>query len=99
MMVMRRSARRFFSSRVPSVFDSALKRKQREYAASRDDAAEFDYLRTEVAKRVVDRIEDIQREFPYMLDIGCHSGHVYGETRFSAREEMCVVFFSWLAVT
>ena len=89
------------------VFDSALKNKQREYAASRVDAAEFEYLRTEVnssathylntkfdryaiplplistaisqvAKRVVDRIEDIQREFPYMLDLGCHAGHVYG---------------------
>mmetsp|Transcript_62860 Transcript_62860/g.123490 ORF Transcript_62860/g.123490 Transcript_62860/m.123490 type:complete len:401 (-) Transcript_62860:72-1274(-) len=76
--IRRRNVRcHFFSTRSALVFDSALKNKQREYAASRVDAAEFEYLRTEVAKRVVDRIEDIQREFPYMLDLGCHAGHVY----------------------
>ena len=26
----------------------------------------------------MDRIEDIQREFPTMLDMGCHTGHVFG---------------------
>ena len=62
------------------VFDKELKRRQRSAAAAREDAEEFEYLRTEVAKRVVDRIEDISnREFPLLLDVGCHSGHVYAE--------------------
>jgi hypothetical protein len=60
------------------VFDHELKRRQRNDAASRSNALDFDYLRSEVASRLVDRLEDIQREFPIMLDIGCHSGaHVY----------------------
>ena len=40
------------------VFDKELKRRQRSAAAAREDAEEFEYLRTEVAS-VVDRIEDI----------------------------------------
>lgn len=25
----------------------------------------------------MDRLEDIQREFPLALDVGCHTGHIY----------------------
>lgn len=59
------------------VFARKTKRRQRDWAAGRPDAAEFDYLRQEVARRLVDRLEDIQREFPLALDVGCHAGHVY----------------------
>ena len=62
------------------VFDRALKRRQRDMAVQLSDATEYNYLRTEVARRLVDRIEDISnREFPLMLDVGCHSGHIYEE--------------------
>ncbi|CAI5745121.1 unnamed protein product [Peronospora destructor] len=27
--------------------------------------------------RLVDRLEDIEREFPLALDLGCGSGHLY----------------------
>ena len=67
---------RMLSSR-SAVFDRALKVRQRDRAARSLDAASFDYIRDEVARRLVDRIEDIQREFPTMLDVGCHGGHVY----------------------
>ena len=61
-----------------AVFDRAIKRRQRDAAAAREDAEEYEYLRTEVARRVVDRIEDISnREFPLLLDVGCHTGQVY----------------------
>jgi hypothetical protein len=39
-----------------SVFDRALKQKQRDMAALSDDWQYFDYLREEVAKRLIDRL-------------------------------------------
>lgn len=70
------TARRALSSQ-SIVFDRELKRKQREWANSLPNADEYDYLRVEVAKRLVDRLEDVQREFPSMLDVGCHGGDMY----------------------
>ena len=37
----------------------------------------YDYLRIEVAQRLVDRLDDIRRKFPLALDLGCHRGHIY----------------------
>jgi NADH dehydrogenase [ubiquinone] 1 alpha subcomplex assembly factor 5 len=59
------------------VFDRELKRRQRQWANSLPNAEEYDYLRVEVAQRLVDRLEDVQRNFPTMLDVGCHGGHMY----------------------
>ena len=49
------------------------------------DAHEFDYLRHHVASVLVDRIEDISREFPLALEVGCHAGHLYKVSATSVR--------------
>jgi NADH dehydrogenase [ubiquinone] 1 alpha subcomplex assembly factor 5 len=59
------------------VFDRNVKRLQRDAAARAPGAEEFDCLRERVASVLVDRIEDISREFPLALDMGCHAGHIY----------------------
>ena len=57
-------------------FDRQLKRTQRNNAAQWKDSAQYDYLRSEVTRRLVDRIEDISREFEVCADIGAGSGFV-----------------------
>lgn len=44
-----------------------------------DDDVDYDYVRREVALRLVDRLDDINREggFPLALDIGSGAGYVY----------------------
>lgn len=54
-----------------------MKRQQRNNIAARPDGAEFEYLKDEVARRLIDRLEDVDREFPFALDLGCGSGHIY----------------------
>ena len=71
------------------VFDTAFKALQRDNIARvcarqldaglLDDATEFDYLRDEVAHRLVERLADIegsQASFSRAADLGCWSGHV-----------------------
>lgn len=70
------------------VFDTAFKAQQRntlaavqlrQLAANDDEeATRFDYLRDEVADRLVDRLDDLEssRTFPLAADIGCWNGHV-----------------------
>eukprot|EP00977_Amphora_coffeiformis_P004640 scaffold1000_cov166-Amphora_coffeaeformis.AAC.30 len=64
-------------------FDRSLKRLQRNNAArvlrKYDNPAAYDYLRDEIAVRLVDRLDDIRRDegFPLALDIGAGAGHVY----------------------
>lgn len=59
------------------VFDRATKRQQRDRAAAADPEGRYDYLREHIAAALVDRIEDISREFPRALDLGAHAGHLY----------------------
>lgn len=59
-----------------AVFSPLRKVRQRERAALRSDARDFDYVRDEVATRLVERLGDITREFPDVLDVGAHSGPV-----------------------
>src|SRR3546814_458017 len=61
------------------VFDRQLKQRQRDIAAGLDQEGEYDYVREEVARQLVDRLEDITRTFPRALDLGAHSGHIYRE--------------------
>ena len=61
-----------------TVFDRDLKRAQRDRAATFAGAERFDYLRAEVAARVVDRLDDIGRDFESALDLGCGPGDVLG---------------------
>lgn len=60
---------------------TAMKRQQRNNIAARADGAEFEYLKDEVARRLIDRLEDVDREFPFALDLGCGSGHIYKQLR------------------
>ncbi|KAF1330510.1 Atpase, partial [Globisporangium splendens] len=55
----------------------SVKRQQRNNIALRAGAADYEYLKDEVARRLIDRLEDIDREFPFALDLGCGSGHIY----------------------
>ncbi|RHY94515.1 hypothetical protein DYB37_005889 [Aphanomyces astaci] len=54
-----------------------MKRTQKNNVAALADSKEFEYLREEVAKRLVDRLQDIDRDFPSALDLGAGSGHVF----------------------
>ena len=44
-----------------------------------DAVVEYDYLRQEIAARLVDRLDDMKRAFPLALDFGAGAGHVYRE--------------------
>ena len=75
-----------FSSQV--VFDTAFKAQQRNTLASKqsqlldlhdlEEATRYDYLRDEIADRLVDRLDDLDstRKFTSAADIGCWNGHV-----------------------
>jgi NADH dehydrogenase [ubiquinone] 1 alpha subcomplex assembly factor 5 len=53
------------------VFDRAAQRAKRDRAAS---AVGADFLFAEAAERLADRLEDIDRRFPVVLDLGCRDG-------------------------
>ncbi|XP_046900169.1 arginine-hydroxylase NDUFAF5, mitochondrial [Hypomesus transpacificus] len=59
-----------------NIFDRTMKRKQKKWAASLQDADKYDYLRNEVGSRVADRVYDIARTFPLALDIGSGRSHI-----------------------
>ena len=72
------------------VFDRALKCKQREWAVlasgrergssghdDEGDSSRYDYLRDECARRLVDRLDDISKPFPKVLELGACKGHVF----------------------
>lgn len=56
------------------VFDRNLKRLQRDNAAV--SRHRHEYMRDEVADRLVDRLDDIRRKFPVAADIGCNTGNI-----------------------
>lgn len=59
------------------VFNSHVKYLQKERAASNPELSrQADYLKDEVAQRLVDRLLDITREFPKVLDLGANSCNI-----------------------
>jgi SAM-dependent methyltransferase len=60
------------STATPVVFDRRLIRARRDRAQAR--FGDHDFLVREVAARLVDRLEDVQRRFPTALDLGAHRG-------------------------
>lgn len=56
------------------VFDRALVKMHRDRAAK--TWPDFDFLHKEVAERLSDRLDDVVRDFPLALDLGCHGGDV-----------------------
>ena len=71
-LLLRRESRRGISASEP--FDRVAKGRQRAVGLGE----EYQYLRSQVAKRLVSRLRDISslRRFPKMLDVGCHTGHI-----------------------
>ncbi|QRV72698.1 methyltransferase domain protein [Ceratobasidium sp. AG-Ba] len=82
-------ARQYATASVPSpfgahamspfrLFDRNTKRMQKDRAALRDSGERsrtVDYVRDEVADRLIERVLDIKRHFPHILDLGAGSGH------------------------
>ncbi|KAI8612639.1 S-adenosyl-L-methionine-dependent methyltransferase, partial [Chytriomyces sp. MP71] len=58
------------------VFDRHVKQAQRNAAAVLSHSRSLDYLRNEVADRLVDRLLDIKRRHPKVLDLGSGAGHI-----------------------
>jgi NADH dehydrogenase [ubiquinone] 1 alpha subcomplex assembly factor 5 len=57
---------------VMNVFDRAAVRRHRDRAAPNLPA--HDFLLEEVAERLLDRLDDVRRDFPAVLDLGAHRG-------------------------
>lgn len=55
-----------------AVFDRRLVARHRDRAAAR--FAEHDFLFGHVAEGLVDRLHDVRRDFPVVLDLGCRAG-------------------------
>ena len=55
-----------------TVFDRRIVRQHRNRAAARID--DHDFLSREIAERLVDRLDDIRREFPEALELGIRGG-------------------------
>ncbi|KAG0233446.1 hypothetical protein BGX31_004829 [Mortierella sp. GBA43] len=68
------------SATVPAafqVFNRETKRHQKERAASNiEQSRQVDYVKDEVAFRVVDRLLDIKREFNEVVELGSGCGHI-----------------------
>jgi len=56
------------------VFDRRAVRRHRDRAAKAPPG--HDFLRLEVAERLLDRLDDIDRSFGTALDLGCHRGEI-----------------------
>ena len=63
--------------KVPWIFSKISKLAQKQRVAPLEISKQTDYLKYEVAGRVVDRILDINRQFPLALDLGSGPGHIY----------------------
>ncbi|KAK6529192.1 hypothetical protein TWF281_008376 [Arthrobotrys megalospora] len=59
------------------IFDRHVKRLQRDRAAtSLEESRNVDYLRDEVANRLVERLYDINRSYEHVLDLGAGACHL-----------------------
>ncbi|KAK5127711.1 hypothetical protein LTR08_004320 [Meristemomyces frigidus] len=63
-------------SPIASVFDARIKYLHKERAAVHPDSRKVDYLRDEVAARLCDRLLDINRRFPRVLDFGANACNI-----------------------
>ena len=62
---------------VPQIFNKLSKIAQKTRIATNPISSQSDYLKFEVAGRIVDRMLDINRQFETVLDIGSGPGHIY----------------------
>lgn len=63
----------------PHIFDRALLKARRAKALSRPNCSDVDFLLRDVAEDVAYRLSLIKRDFPLVLDYGCHTGLVSQE--------------------
>eukprot|EP00462_Mataza_sp_D1_P010374 CAMPEP_0175149766 /NCGR_PEP_ID=MMETSP0087-20121206/17450_1 /TAXON_ID=136419 /ORGANISM="Unknown Unknown, Strain D1" /LENGTH=305 /DNA_ID=CAMNT_0016435543 /DNA_START=75 /DNA_END=992 /DNA_ORIENTATION=+ len=54
-----------------NVFNRDVKRVQRDKLVAQVDLQKYDYLKLEIARRMADRVLDIKRQFPVVVDVGC----------------------------
>ena len=66
---------RYFSGSPMNIFNRKAKRLQKDRAALLPNTDDYDYLKDEAARRIVDRLSDVSRHFPLVLDLGCGKGH------------------------
>lgn len=69
-------------------FDRTSLRAHRQRAARR--FAEHDFLLREIASRLAERLDDIKRDFPRVLDLGAHDGAMAGRMGAKAGGELLV---------
>jgi NADH dehydrogenase [ubiquinone] 1 alpha subcomplex assembly factor 5 len=62
-----------------AVFDRRMLRLHRSRMAS--VLHDFDFLIREAARRLVERLGDVRREFPIALELGCHTGQLAAALR------------------
>ena len=67
---------RLFST---AIFDRSLKKRHKMRVSQLAHAEDFEYLRREAASRLVDRIDDITRDFPEVLELASYKNHVFRE--------------------
>ncbi|CAG8468143.1 22600_t:CDS:10 [Gigaspora rosea] len=75
-----------------TVFDRKAKKLQRNRAAlDIETSKQVDYLKDEVAHRLVDRLLDIKRNYDTIVDLGCGCGHIvkYMDHDISKKLVMC----------
>ncbi len=58
----------------PNIFDRRAVRAHRERAAP--TLADHDFLFNAVGEMLADRLDDVRRDFPLALDLGCHGGQM-----------------------
>ncbi len=63
-------------SETPIVFNRRAVRRNRDRAAP--GLAGHDFLLVEAAERLLDRLDDVKRDFPLALDLGCRTGFLAG---------------------
>lgn len=59
-----------------AVFDREMKRKQRNWAVRQPDFQAAQYLKEEIGWRVADKVFDLTKFNPLVLDIGCGVGYI-----------------------
>lgn len=63
----------------PLLFNRSLYRARRNRIAP--NYPNHDFLKREACKRIADRLRDISRDFPLVLDLGCHTGQMQEELK------------------
>jgi NADH dehydrogenase [ubiquinone] 1 alpha subcomplex assembly factor 5 len=70
-----------------NLFNRALYRTRRNRAAKH--WADYNFLKTEAAARLADKLDDVVRRFALALDVGCHAGEVAGAIEHKVDKVVC----------